>query len=106
MGRLWQTVNGKRKRTAAGYKHEQEKFKSSAKYKAEQVSRVSARKKAIRTGRVKKGSSKDIDHIKGLGDGGTNSSSNLRVINRSENRGRRQGSRKRGSTRNRSRWGR
>lgn len=105
MGKFWRTINGKRKRTAAGYKHEQEKFKSSAKYKADQVARVSARKKAIRTGRVKKGSSKDIDHIKGLGDGGTNSASNLRVIDRSVNRGRRQGSRKRGSTRSRSRWG-
>lgn len=105
MGRLWRTVNGKRKRTAEGYEHEQEKFKSSAKYKADQVARVTARRKAIRSGRVKKGSSKDVDHIKGLGDGGSNSPSNLRVINRSVNRGRRQGSRKRGGTRNRSSWG-
>lgn len=105
MGRLWRTINGKRKRTQEGYEHEQEKFKSSAKYKADQVSRVTARKKAIRTGRVQKGSSKDIDHIKGLGDGGTNSSSNLRVIDRSVNRGRKQGSRKRGSKRSRSTWG-
>lgn len=106
MGRLWRTVNGKRKRTAEGYAHEQEKFKSSAKYKADQVARVTARRKAIRSGRVKKGSSKDVDHIKGLGDGGSNSPSNLRVISRSVNRGRRQGSRKRGGTRNRSSWGR
>lgn len=105
MGRLWKTVNGKRKRTAEGYAHEQSKFKSSAKYKAEQVARVTARRKAIATGRVKKGSTKDVDHIKGLGDGGTNSPSNLRVIDRSKNRGRRQGSRKRGSGRSRSRWG-
>lgn len=101
MGKFWVG----RKRTAAGYKHEQEKFKSSAKYKAEQVSRVTARRKAIASGRVKKGSSKDVDHIKGLGDGGDNSPSNIRVIDRSENRGRRQGSRKRHSGRNRSRWG-
>lgn len=101
MGKLWQG----RKRTAAGYKHEQEKFKSSAKYKADQVARVTARRKAIREGKVSKGSSKDVDHIKGLGDGGSNSSSNLRIIDRSENRGRRQGSRKRHSGRNRSRWG-
>lgn len=106
MGRLWKLVNGKRKRTAAGYAHEQAKFKSSAKYKTEQVARVTARRKAIASGRVKKGSSKDVDHIKGLGDGGTNSPSNLRIISRSENRGRRQGSRKRHSGRNRSTWGR
>lgn len=105
MGKFWRTVNGKRKRTAAGYEHEQEKFKSSAKYKAEQVSRVTARRNAIRSGRVKKGSTKDVDHIKGLGDGGTNSPSNLRVIDRSVNRGRKQGSRKRGSGRSRSTWG-
>lgn len=106
MGKFWQTINGKRKRTSAGYKHEQEKFKSSAKYKAEQVSRVTARRKAIRSGRVQKGSTQDVDHIKGLGDGGDNSPSNLRIIDRSKNRGRRQGSRKRGSGRSRSRWGR
>lgn len=105
MGKFWQTINGKRKRTAAGYRHEQEKFKSSAKYKAEQVSRVTARRKAINSGRVRKGEERDLDHIKGLGDGGTNSASNLRIISRSKNRGRRQGSRKRGSSRNRSRWG-
>lgn len=106
MGKFWQTINGKRKRTAEGYEHEQEKFKSSAKYKAEQVSRVTARRKAIASGRVRKGSSQDIDHIKGLSDGGTNSASNLRVLSRSANRGRRQKSRKRGSTRNRDNWGR
>lgn len=105
MGKFWKIVGGKKKRTAAGYEHEQEKFKSSAKYKADQVSRVTARREAIRSGRVKKGSSKDIDHIRGLGDGGSNSSSNLRVIDRSVNRGRKQGSRKRGSKRSRSNWG-
>lgn len=99
MGKFWVG----RKRTAAGYRHEQEKFKSSAKYKAEQVSRVTARKKAIRTGRVQKGSGKDIDHKDS--NPLNNNPSNLRVVSRKTNRGKIENSRKRGSGRNRSRWG-
>lgn len=99
MGKFWVG----RKRTAAGYRHEQEKFKSSAKYKAEQVSRVTARKKAIRTGRVQKGSDKDIDHKDS--NPLNNNPSNLRVVSRKTNRGKTENSRKRGSGRNRSRWG-
>ena len=98
MGKFWVG----RKRTAAGYRHEQEKFKSSAKYKAEQVSRVTARKKAIRTGRVQKGSDKDIDHKDS--NPLNNNPSNLRVVSRKTNRGKTENSRKRGSHRNRSRW--
>lgn len=100
MGKFWV---GK-KRTPAGYKHEQEKFKSSARYKAEQVSRVTARKKAIKEGRVKKGSDRDIDHIDS--NPRNNSPSNIRVVSRSTNRGKTENSRRRGSGRNRSRWGR
>ena len=61
MGKLWVTVNGKRKRTAAGVKHEYEKFQSSAKAKAERASRNSARRSALKSGRVHKGDGKDID---------------------------------------------
>lgn len=103
MGKFWQTINGKRKRTAAGYRHEQEKFKSSAKYKAEQVSRVTARRKAINSGRVRKGEDRDIDHKDS--NPLNNSPSNLRVVSRKTNRGKTENSRKRGSGRNRSRWG-
>lgn len=104
MGKFWQTINGKRKRTAAGYEHEQEKFKSSAKYKAEQVSRVTARRKAIRTGRVRKGEDRDVDHKDS--NPLNNSPSNIRVVSRKTNRGKTENSRKRGSGRNRSMWGR
>ena len=103
MGKFWQTINGKRKRTAAGYRHEQDKFKSSAKYKAEQVSRVTARRKAINSGRVRKGEDRDIDHKDS--NPLNNSPSNLRVVSRKTNRGKTENSRKRGSGRNRSRWG-
>lgn len=103
MGKFWQTINGKRKRTSAGYRHEQEKFKSSAKYKAEQVSRVTARRKAISSGRVRKGEDRDVDHRDS--NPLNNSPSNLRIVSRKTNRGKTENSRKRGSGRNRSRWG-
>ena len=106
MGRLWVTVNGKRKRTAAGVKHEYEKFQSSAKAKAERASRNSARRSALKSGRVHKGDGKDIDHIRGVGAG--NGSGNLRVMSASKNRGRKQASRLKGSKRSRrsrSSWG-
>lgn len=105
MGRLWQTINGKRKRTKEGIKHEYEKFQSSAKARADRSARTVARRKANRSGRTHKGDGKEIDHIKGLSEGGSKRSSNTRVISREANRSRRQSSRKRGSTRNRSRWG-
>lgn len=105
MGRLWETIGGKRKRTAAGIKHELKKFQSSAKARADRSARTVARRKANRTGRTHEGDGKELDHIKGLSDGGNNSPSNLRVIDRTANRSRRQASRKRGSGRNRSRWG-
>lgn len=104
MGKFWTTANGKRKRTAAGYAHEQKKFKSSAKYKAEQVSRVTARRKAIKSGRVSKGDNRDVDHKDS--NPLNNSSSNIRIVSRKTNRGKTENSRKRGSNRNRSRWGR
>ncbi len=103
MGKYWITVNGKRKRTAAGVKHEYEKFQSSAKAKAERASRNSARRSAIRSGRVSKGDGKDIDHKDS--NPRHNSASNLRVVSRATNRGKKENSRRRGSRRNRRSWG-
>lgn len=103
MGRLWQTINGKRKRTAAGVKHEYEKFQSSAKARAERSARTVARKQANASGRTHKGDGKEIDHINS--NPKDNRSSNLRVVSRATNRGKTENSRKRGSGRNRSRWG-
>lgn len=103
MGRLWVTVNGKRKRTAAGVKHEYEKFQSSAKAKAERASRNSARRSALKSGRVHKGDGKDIDHKDS--NPRHNASSNLRVVSRKTNRGKKENSRRRGSKRSRSSWG-
>lgn len=104
MGKLWYTdSNGKRKRTAAGIKHEYQKFQSSAKAKAERASRNSARRSALKSGRVHKGDGKDIDHKNS--NPLQNSASNLRVVSRKTNRGKKENSRRRGSRRSRSSWG-
>ena len=101
MGKYWVTVGGKRKRTAAGVAHEYSKFQSSAKAKAERASRNSARRAALKKGRVHKGDGKDIDHKNS--NPTDNRASNLRVMSASANRGKKENSRRRGSRR--SRWG-
>lgn len=101
MGKYWVTVGGKRKRTAAGVSHEYSKFQSSAKAKAERASRNSARRAALKKGRVHKGDGKDIDHKNS--NPTDNRASNLRVMSASANRGKKENSRRRGSRR--SRWG-
>lgn len=100
MGKWWYVdSNGKRKRTAAGIKHEYEEYQSSAKSISERSARNSARRSALKSGAVHKGDGKDVDHIHGVSAG--NGSKNLRVLTASENRGRREKSRKRGSKRSR-----
>lgn len=101
MGRFWVTINGKRKRTKAGYRHEYDEYQSSAKAKSERAARNSARREALRKGKVHKGDDKDVDHIRGVSAG--NGAKNLRVMSASANRGRRQGSRRKGSKRRH--WG-
>lgn len=104
MGKYWVTIGGKRKRTVAGNKHEYSKFQSSAKARAERSARTTARRKANTSGRTHKGDGKELDHINS--DPTDNRVSNLRVVSRKTNRGKTENSRKRGSGRNRSRWGR
>lgn len=104
MGKFWYTTStGKRKRTKAGIKHEYQKFQSSPKQIAERDARNSARRSAMKKGLVHKGDGKDVHHR----DSNPNHSSvsNLRVESAHKNRGNRENSRKRGSRRNRSRWG-
>lgn len=103
MGKFWTTVNGKRKRTAAGVAHEYEKFQSSPKAKAERSARNSARRSALKSGRVHKGDGKEVDHRNSTPT--DNRSSNLRVVSRKTNRSKKENSRRRGSRRNRSTWG-
>lgn len=101
MGRYWVGTGKDRHRTAAGVRHEYEKFQSSAKAKAERASRNSARRSALKKGLVHKGDGKDVDHK----DSNPlhNSASNLRIMSASENRGKKENSRRRGSRR--TRWG-
>ena len=104
MGKLWYTdSNGKRKRTAAGIRHEYDKFQSSAKAKAERSARNSARRSAIKAGKVRKGDNKEIDHKNS--NPTDNRASNLRVVSRAVNRGKKENSRRRGSRRKRNSWG-
>lgn len=105
MGKFWYVDgNGKRKRTKAGYAHQKEKFESSPKDRADRSARVSARKKAIREGRVHRNDGLEIDHKDSNPQ--HNSRNNLRVVSRKTNRAKRENSRRRGSRRNTSRWGR
>ena len=106
MGELWYVDSeGKRKRTAKGVEHELKRFQSSKKAKRDRAARNRARREALREGRVHKGDSKEIDHIKGLGEGGSTRKSNTRVVSRTFNRSRKQNSRRRGSRRIKSSWG-
>lgn len=100
MGKYWVTVNGKRKRTAAGIKHEYEKFQSSKKAIKDRDARNSARRSAIKSGRAKKGDGKDVHHTNNVRD-----NSHTKVISASKNRGISEKSRKRGSRRNKRKWG-
>lgn len=100
MGELWYTTaSGKRKRTAKGLKRQYELWDGTEEGKTKRAARNSARRAAIRSGRVHKGDGKDLDHIRGVSAG--NGKGNLRVMSASGNRGRAQGPRKRGSKRKR-----
>lgn len=83
--------------TLRDYGAEYKKFQSSAKAKAERASRNSARRAAIRKGLVHKGDGTSIDHRDS--NPLNNSPSNLRVMSRSANAGRREDSRLKGSKR-------
>ena len=83
--------------TLRDYSAEYRKFQSSAKQKAERASRNSARRSALRKGLVHKGDGTSVDHIDS--NPTHNSPSNLRIISRSANAGRREDSRLKGSKR-------
>jgi len=53
--------------------------------------RNSARSTMAKAGRVSKGDGEEVDHIKPLKNGGDNSPSNLRVVDKKKNRGWRKG---------------
>lgn len=83
--------------TLRDYKYEYERWGSSTKAKKDRAARNSARRSAIRSGRVSVGDGKAIDHRDS--NPRNNSPSNLRVMSRSANAGRREDSRLKGSKR-------
>lgn len=103
MGKYWITVGGKRKRTAAGNKREYERFQSSEKAKKDRAARNSARRSALRSGRVHKGDGLELDHRNSSPR--DNRPSNLRVVSRTTNRKKKENSRRRGSRRRKESWG-
>lgn len=103
-GDYWYTTStGKRKRTKRGLRREYDKYQSSTTAKKDRASRNSARRSAIKKGLVKVHDGKVVDHRNS--NPRDNSSSNLRVMSKSANAGRRENSRKKGSKRNKSTWG-
>lgn len=104
-GKFWRTTrNGKRVRTAAGRRHEYDRFQSSEEAKKDRASRNAARRYAISRGMVSRGDGKDIDHKNSSPR--DNRSSNLRVVSRAANRGKKEDSRRKRSPRNKRNWGR
>lgn len=73
-------TKGQIARQVAGYNHRPENIKK-------RVQRDTARRKLMKEGKVRKGDSLDVHHIKPVRSGGTNSRGNLAVVPRSKNRG-------------------
>lgn len=80
------------KSTGRDYKSDYSKFQSSPEAKKDRAARNKARRMMEKEGRVSKGDGKDIDHKKPLSKGGSNGRKNLRVMSKSANRAKRNGS--------------
>ena len=61
--------------------------------KEARAQRNAARREAEREGKVSKGDGKDVDHKTPIRKGGTNADSNVRVVDKEDNRGWRRGNR-------------
>jgi 5-methylcytosine-specific restriction endonuclease McrA len=73
-------------RTPTQIKRETKKRSTPAEV-AKRVQRNQARAKLMKEGKVRKGDGKDVDHKTPIRSGGGNSRSNLRVVDKSKNRG-------------------
>lgn len=80
--------------TLRDYKYEYERWGSSTKAKKDRAARNSARRSAIKSGRVSVGDNKDVHHVNGISD-----NKHTRVLPRSVNRGIHEKSRLKGSKR-------
>ena len=63
-----------------------QKYHASPRAKKERAMRNKARRNAEAAGKVHKGDGKEVDHIKALSNGGSNSEKNTRIIERRKNR--------------------
>jgi len=77
---------GYRKKNAAKRTIAQREYDALPRVKKKRAQRSTARRRAIRAGKAKRGDGKDIDHKKKLSEGGSNKPSNTRVRSRSANR--------------------
>lgn len=68
------------------YKKEYKDYHSKPTQKKNRAARNKARSEAEKAGQVKKGDGKEVDHIKPLSKGGSNTKKNRRVVSRSTNR--------------------
>jgi 5-methylcytosine-specific restriction endonuclease McrA len=68
------------------YGKEYKNYQGKPKQIANRTARNSARAKMVKAGKAHKGDGKDVDHKKPLSKGGSNSTSNLRVVSKSTNR--------------------
>jgi len=68
------------------YERENKLYNSKPEQRKRRSLRTIARNQANADGRTTKGDGKDLDHIKPLSKGGSNSKSNTRVVSASENR--------------------
>lgn len=76
---------GSNKATGRDYTYDTE-YQSSPKQKRNRAKRNAARSRAIKNGSARRGDNTDVDHVRPLSKGGSNKSSNTRVISRSANR--------------------
>ena len=73
------------KSTGRNYESDYKNFQSSPKQIKDRSARNGARRKAEKQGRVKKGDGKDVHHVDGNPQ--NNSSTNIRIVSKSKNRG-------------------
>lgn len=72
---------------ARDYKREYELFQGKPEQIKLRAERVKARRMMEKAGLAHKGDGKDVDHIRPLKNGGTSARSNLRMRNKTANRG-------------------